>query len=86
MNTTDWNPGVEILTVLKPSETLRIPGTIPNVFFLPGPSNTTVLFSSDSVTTTNSVPLAPIDPVGTFTDIYDDIYLKRYATALIKKQ
>ena len=26
-----------------------------------------------------------IDPT-TYTDIYDDIYLKRYATALIKKQ
>tara|TARA_B100001175_G_scaffold113192_1_gene96069 strand:+ start:464 stop:742 length:279 start_codon:yes stop_codon:yes gene_type:complete len=26
-----------------------------------------------------------IDPA-TFTDIFDDIYLKRYATALIKKQ
>ena len=28
---------------------------------------------------------SPIDP-DSFTDIYDDIYLKRYATSLIKKQ
>jgi hypothetical protein len=50
-----------------PSEILSIPGTIPRVFFLPGPRRTTVLFLSDSVTTTNSVPLAPIDPVGILT-------------------
>ena len=58
-----------------PSETLSIPGIIPNVFFLPGPSSTTVLFSSDSVTTTNSVPLAPIDPVGILTSKLSGFFL-----------
>ena len=55
------------MTVLNPSEILSVPGIIPKEFFLPGPRRTTVLFSSDSVTTTNSVPLAPIEPVGTLT-------------------
>ena len=56
-----------MFTVLNPSDTLRIPGIIPKEFLLPGPRSTTVLFLSDSVTTANSVPLAPIVPDGTLT-------------------
>ena len=56
-----------MFTLLNPSETVRMPGVIPKEFFLPGPRSTTVLFSSYSVTTANSVPLAPTDPVGTLT-------------------
>ena len=40
-----------MFTLLNPSETVRMPGVIPKEFFLPGPRSTTVLFSSDSVTT-----------------------------------
>ena len=63
------------MTIFVPSLTLRIPGTIPKEFFLPGPRRTIVLFSSDSVTTTNSVPLAPTDPVGTFTFKFSGFWL-----------
>ena len=43
--------------------------------FSPGPRRTTVLFLSDSVTTTNSVPLAPTDPVGILTSKLSGFWL-----------
>ena len=53
-----------MLTELTPSVTSRLPGVIPRELLGPGPSNNTVFSFLEFANTTNSVPLAPIAPVG----------------------